>query len=194
MKLVLATRNDHKAARVRRRCWRPTRSGRCPPRLSCRPRPASTFAENALGKARAAAERPGRWSSPTTRGSRPPRSAGVPASYSARFAGEDATDEENLAKLLAGGAAPAARCLCLRDRARRSGRGHPTALRGSLYRHVGGPSHAESGGFGYDPAFVPDDEIRRRQGARWPSSRRPRRARSAIAAVPRALLAEHLGP
>ena len=38
--------------------------------------------------------------SPTTRGSRPPRSAGAPGVRSARYAGEDATDEENLAKLL----------------------------------------------------------------------------------------------
>ena len=31
------------------------------------------------------------------------------------------------------------------------------------------PSRAATGGFGYDPAFVPDDDARR--AARWPSCR-----------------------
>ena len=81
---------------------------------------------------------------------------GVPGVRSARFAGEDATDEENLAKLL--GEAPA---------------GSPLAYVCALV--LAGPDgeilHAVEGrctgtldanprgdgGFGYDPAFVPDD-------------------------------------
>jgi XTP/dITP diphosphohydrolase len=74
---------------------------------------------------------------------------------SARFAGEHATDEENLAKLLA--EAPAGSALayvCALAYAAPDGTEHLVEGRctGTLAAEPRG-----KGGFGYDPAFVPDD-------------------------------------
>jgi XTP/dITP diphosphohydrolase len=74
---------------------------------------------------------------------------------SARFAGEDATDAENLAKLLA--EAPAGSALqyvCAIAFVAPDGTEHMVEGRctGTLAAQPRG-----SGGFGYDPAFVPDD-------------------------------------
>ena len=83
-----------------RRCWPRTRSIRCPTTSTCRPRPATTFADNALGKARAAAAATGRAAIADDSGIEAAALGGAPGVRSARYAGEDATDEENLAKLL----------------------------------------------------------------------------------------------
>jgi XTP/dITP diphosphohydrolase len=85
---------------------------------------------------------------------------GRPGVRSARFAGEHATDEENLAALLAAlehesdrGVAYAAELVLISpDGARRYARGE---LRGTLAFELRG-----GGGFGYDPAFVPEGETR----------------------------------
>ena len=95
--------------------------------------------------------------SPTTRASRPPPWTARPGSGRRATPASDATDEENLAKLLrevpAGRRHP--RGVRLRDRLRRAGR------RGRVVhgRCEGTLTHEPrgSGGFGYDPAFVPDD-------------------------------------
>ena len=75
---------------------------------------------------------------------------------SARFAGEDATDADNLALLIERappGSALAYVCvIALRRSAHR--RGAP--VRGPLHGHDGAAPRG-SGGFGYDPVFVPDD-------------------------------------
>ena len=74
---------------------------------------------------------------------------------SARFAGEDATDEENLAKLLREAPAGSALALRVRDRLRR-----PRRRAASFEGRCTGTLAAEprgDGGFGYDPAFLPDD-------------------------------------
>ena len=98
--LVLATRNAHKLIEIAR-LLEPagSRSSRCPTTSSCRPRTASTFADNALVKAQAAAAQTGRPRSPTTRGSRPPRSVACPGAFGA-IRRPDATDEQNLEKLV----------------------------------------------------------------------------------------------
>ena len=82
---------------------------------------------------------------------------GAPGVRSARFAGEDATDEQNLARLLREAPAGSAPGLRVRDRARRS-----RARRRSASSRAAAPARCAarprgSGGFGYDPAFVPDD-------------------------------------
>ena len=79
---------------------------------------------------------------------------GRPGVRSARFAGEDATDEENLAKLLreapAGSAVAYVCVVAYVDGAReRLFEGRCT---GTLAAEPRG-----HGGFGYDPAFIPDD-------------------------------------
>ena len=56
------------------------------------------------------------------------------------------------------------------------------ALRGPLRRARWRPSRAATGGFGYDPVFVPDDERHGRTMAELPT---PRRTRSATAGGPR---------
>ena len=67
---------------------------------SCRPRTGETFAENALPKARAAASATGRAAIADDSGIEARALAGAPGVYSARYAGPDATDAENLAKLM----------------------------------------------------------------------------------------------
>lgn len=60
----------------------------------------TTFAENAILKARAAAEHTGRWAMADDSGLEVDALDGQPGVYSARFAGPDATDGENNDKLL----------------------------------------------------------------------------------------------
>jgi XTP/dITP diphosphohydrolase len=79
---------------------------------------------------------------------------GAPGVRSARYAGEDASDEENLAKLLREApAGSAARYVCViayvDGAEERLFEGECT---GTLAAEPRG-----SGGFGYDPAFLPDD-------------------------------------
>ena len=75
---------------------------------------------------------------------------------SARYAGEHATDEENLAKLLreapAGSALAYVCALAYVDRRRRREQVFEGRCSGTLAAEPRG-----DGGFGYDPAFVPDD-------------------------------------
>ena len=108
------------------------------------------------GARRGGRDRPAR-RSPTTRASRPRRSAARPGVWSARYAGEDATDEENLAKLLREVPPDG-------DRAWRTCARSPTSSPAGARRSCTAAararsptSRAASGGFGYDPAFVPDD-------------------------------------
>src|SRR6185437_7281790 len=64
------------------------------------PETGETFAENAFGKARAAAEATGMPSVADDSGIEASALGGMPGVRSARYAGENATDEENLSKLL----------------------------------------------------------------------------------------------
>src|SRR3954471_9449508 len=75
--------------------------GRCAPQdVVLPPETGATFAENALVKARAAAAATGGPAIADDSGIEADALGGRPGVRSARFAGEDATDEENLAKLL----------------------------------------------------------------------------------------------
>jgi XTP/dITP diphosphohydrolase len=111
---------------------------------------------------------------------------GAPGVRSARFAGEDATDEENLAKLVreapAGSGLTYVCALALVDPgagAERVFHGRCTGTRAAEPRGTGG--------FGYDPAFVPDDLPGDRTMAEVAPRRRP--AWATAAAPARALLA-----
>ncbi len=81
---------------------------------------------------------------------------GAPGVRSARYAGEHASDEENLAKLLreapAGSALEYVCALAYVDPRRRRG----ARVRGPLHGHLAASTRG-AGGFGYDPAFLPDD-------------------------------------
>ena len=72
-----------------------------PEEVDLPPEDGDTFAANALGKARAAAGATGRISIADDSGIEAAALGGRPGVRSARYAGEDATDEQNLAKLLA---------------------------------------------------------------------------------------------
>ena len=91
--LLVATRNEHKLRELRELL----------PGVELDPLPPEeweSFAENALGKARVAHVATGRPAIADDSGIEAHGLDGRPGIRSARYAGEDATDEENLAKLL----------------------------------------------------------------------------------------------
>ena len=154
MRLVLATRNDHKVRELDR-MMDGVGIDALPPGVALPPEDGATFAENALGKARAAAVALGHAAIADDSGVESEALGGAPGIYSARFAGPDATDGENLAKLRA--EAPAGsplRYVCVMAYATPDGdeRTFTGTCEGTLSAEARG-----SGGFGYDPAFLPAD-------------------------------------
>jgi non-canonical purine NTP pyrophosphatase (RdgB/HAM1 family) len=156
MRLVLATRNAHKLRELEP-LMRPHELVPLPEDVELPPETGETFAENALAKARAAAAATGLAAVADDSGIAAAALNGGPGVRSARFAGEHATDEENLAKLLrevpAGGDRRVA-YVCALAFADPSGEEHVVEGRceGTLAMEPRG-----TGGFGYDPAFLPDD-------------------------------------
>ena len=157
MRLVLATRNPHKVRELEA-LLAPHEVLPLPDDVELPPETGDTFAGNALIKAQRgrAAPRACR-RSPTTPASRRPRSAARPGCARRATPASGRRDEENLAKLLARGAGRrrSARALRLRPRLRRRAGGEHLfegVCDGTLAHDPRG-----SGGFGYDPAFVPDD-------------------------------------
>jgi len=154
VKLVLATRNAHKA-REFATLLDPHEIVALPEDVALPPENGDTFAANALTKARAAAAALGMPAIADDSGIEAAALGGAPGVRSARYAGEDATDEQNLARLL-----------------REAPTGSPLAYVCALaYVDAGGGEQLfegrctgtlaadprGDGGFGYDPAFVPDD-------------------------------------
>jgi XTP/dITP diphosphohydrolase len=156
MRLVLATRNAHKAEEFAS-LLAPHEVVPLPDAVVLPPETGTTFAENALGKARAAAAALDAVVIADDSGIESAALGGRPGVYSARFAGEDATDEENLAKLLAdapAGSALAYVCvIALVDPAAGTEELFEGRCTGVLTDDPRGTN-----GFGYDPAFVPDDD------------------------------------
>ncbi len=154
MRLVLATRNAHKA-REFAGLLAPHDVLSLPPDVTLPPETGDTFAANALDKARTAARATGLAAIGDDSGIESGALDGAPGVRSARFAGEHASDEENLAKLLR--EAPAGSALayvCALAYVDAGGREHVVEGRctGTLAAAPRG-----DGGFGYDPAFLPDD-------------------------------------
>jgi len=154
MRLVLATRNDNKLRELGRVmigvALEPLPEG-----VALPPEDGATFAANALGKAHAAAAALGRAAIADDSGIEAKALGGAPGILSARFAGPGATDAANLAKLRAN--APAGsrlRYVCVMAYAEPGGeeRTFEGVCGGTLADEERG-----SGGFGYDPAFLPDD-------------------------------------
>jgi XTP/dITP diphosphohydrolase len=156
MRLVLATRNDHKLRELAE-LMRPIELDPLPEEVTLPPETGTTFADNALGKARAAAAATGRTTIADDSGIQAAALGGGPGVWSARFAGEHATDEENLAKLLREvppDGDTRVTYLCAIAYVEPGGREEVVHGRceGRLTHEPRG-----TGGFGYDPAFVPDD-------------------------------------
>jgi XTP/dITP diphosphohydrolase len=156
VRFVLATRNAHKLRELGA-LLSPHELEPLPGDVELPPETGATFAENALMKAAGAAEATGRPALADDSGIVVEALGGEPGIYSARYAGEGATDEQNLAKLLEQ----------LRGRSDRRAAyvcaialvapGSPPELFEARCDGVVIDDPRGSGGFGYDPAFVPDD-------------------------------------
>jgi XTP/dITP diphosphohydrolase len=166
-RLLLATRNEHKR-REFARLLPGVQVDALPDEVALPPEDGDSFAANALGKARAAAAATGRVSIADDSGIEARALDGAPGVRSARYAGEGASDAENLAKLLA--QAPAGSELeyvCAlayvdpgaNTGASESGGGGAGEERLFEGRWGGRLAHEPRGerGFGYDPAFLPDE-------------------------------------
>ena len=166
--LILASGNAHKLRELAA-LLRPHELEPLPPGVELPPESGATFAENAALKARAAARATGRPAIADDSGIEAAALGGRPGVRSARFAGEGASDEANLAKLLREvppGADARAAYVCVlayaepvtSGAAGGSGAREP-AVRLFAGRCEGRLTHEPrgEGGFGYDPAFVPDD-------------------------------------
>jgi XTP/dITP diphosphohydrolase len=153
--LVLATRNQHKAEEFGV-LLEPWTVKALPDNVDLPPETGTTFAENALGKARAAAAGTGKPSFGDDSGVAAEALDGAPGVRSARFAGEDATDEENLALLrerVPAGSALAYVCaIAYVDPRTRTEHVVEARCTGTMAAEPRG-----EGGFGYDPIFLPDD-------------------------------------
>ncbi|MGZ4132168.1 MAG: RdgB/HAM1 family non-canonical purine NTP pyrophosphatase [Actinomycetota bacterium] len=161
-RIALATRNDHKLRELGQICadwpveWVTVRT-HDPSAFPDVEETGDTYLDNALLKARAVAEALGMPALADDSGIEVDALGGKPGPRSARFAGERATDEQNLKELL------------------RALKGIPSGGRGARYRCLAvlalpgdGDLHSEGvcegalaakprgvGGFGYDPIFVP---------------------------------------
>jgi XTP/dITP diphosphohydrolase len=156
VRLVLATRNPHKLRELEA-LMRPHELDPLPDEIELPPETGTTFAQNALGKARAAAAATGRPAIADDSGIEAAALNGAPGVWSARYAGDHATDEENLAKLLRDVPADGdTRVAYVCAMAFVEPGGAEQVVHG---RCEGRLTHEPrgSGGFGYDPAFVPDD-------------------------------------
>ena len=157
MKLVLATRNDHKL-REFREALPEHEILPLPDEVVLPPETGETFAENALEKARTAHTATGLPSIADDSGIEAAVLDGRPGVRSARYAGEDASDEANLQKLLdevgAAGGDRSVAYVCALVHVADDGREWLFEHRctGQLATEPRG-----TGGFGYDPAFIPDD-------------------------------------
>jgi XTP/dITP diphosphohydrolase len=157
VKLVLASRNAHKLRELQDVLDGSVDLLPLSDDVQLPPETGETFMDNALLKARAAARATGIPAIADDSGIEAAALGGRPGVRSARFAGEHATAEENLAKLL-------------RDVAPEGDRGvayvcalvytTPDGEEQRFEERCTGTLAAEprgSGGFGYDPAFIPDD-------------------------------------
>jgi XTP/dITP diphosphohydrolase len=154
MRLVLATRNEHKL-REFRNLLAPHEIVALPDDVTLPPETGETFEENALDKARAATAATHLPAIADDSGIAASALGGRPGVRSARFAGDGAGDEENLAKLLAevpadGDRGVAYVCALAYVTPDGDERVFTERCEGELAHEPRG-----SGGFGYDPAFVP---------------------------------------
>ena len=154
--LLLATRNAHKLREMQRLLEsvgievEPLPDG-----VELPPEDGTTFADNALPKARTAAAATGRPAIADDSGIEAAVLNGGPGVQSARYAGDGATDEQNLEKFVAEVPSDSRlRYVCALAYVNPE-TGEERVFfgdcRGRMARAAAG-----SGGFGYDPVFVPD--------------------------------------
>ncbi len=155
--MILATGNRHKLAEMRE-LLPDVELEALPEGFEMPPEDGDSFEANALIKARAVHGATGRQVVADDSGIEAEDLGGAPGIYSARYAGIGVGDEVNLAKLLrevdAAGGNRRAAYVCALALIDADGTEHVFEARceGRLLDERRG-----SGGFGYDPAFVPDD-------------------------------------
>ncbi len=154
--LILATRNRHKLREFERLLAPAAIAVQgLPAWVELPPEVGSTFAANALPKARAAAAQTGRPALADDSGIEAEALSGRPGVLSARYAGPNATDEENLAKLeREAGAGSGLRYVCALAYVDPTG-GVEEVFCGDCPGRLAGERRGERG-FGYDPVFLPD--------------------------------------
>ncbi|MGP8034340.1 MAG: RdgB/HAM1 family non-canonical purine NTP pyrophosphatase [Steroidobacteraceae bacterium] len=128
------------------------------------PETGSTFLDNALLKARHAAREAQLPALADDSGLEVDALDGRPGVWSARYAGEGASDAANLARLLeelanVAAAGRGARYQCVLAWVRTPDDPAPVIARGIWEGHIARAPRG-TGGFGYDPAFVPQGETR----------------------------------
>ncbi len=154
---ILATGNRHKLAEMRE-LLPGIELESLPAGFELPPETGDSFDANALIKARAAHAATGAATIADDSGIEAEDLGGAPGIYSARYAGPGASDEVNLAKLLrevdAAGGERRAAYVCVLALIDADGAEHlfEASCGGVLLDEPRG-----TGGFGYDPAFVPDD-------------------------------------
>jgi XTP/dITP diphosphohydrolase len=157
MEIVLGSRNAHKLRELR--CLlAPLAIEPLPDAVDLPPETGASFAENARVKARATAAATLRPALGEDSGIAVRALGGEPGIRSARYAGPDATDKQNLQKLLRRAEDledRSAQYVCALAFADPDGEVKVFEARceGRLAREPSG-----SGGFGYDPIFIPADE------------------------------------
>ena len=160
MRLLLATHNEHKRrelARLLDGC----EVELLPDAVTLPPEDGETFAENALGKARAAAGATGAVTIADDSGIEARALGGAPGVRSARYAGDNASDSDNNQKLLAAlknipDERRAARFVSVMVYLRNAEDTTPVIAQGS-WRGTILHNPRGANGFGYDPLFfVPD--------------------------------------
>ncbi|HTX32027.1 MAG TPA: RdgB/HAM1 family non-canonical purine NTP pyrophosphatase [Solirubrobacteraceae bacterium] len=155
--LVLGTRNSHKVREVARLL---APAGitvvPLPEGIELPPETGDTFEANALPKARTAAAATGQPAIADDSGIEAEALGGAPGVRSARYAGPGANDERNLEKLIReappGSGLRYVCALASVDPARREERVFFGYCQGRM-----APARRGSGGFGYDPVFLPDE-------------------------------------
>jgi XTP/dITP diphosphohydrolase len=194
MRLVLVSGNAHKLRELRDALPSWEVVGWDGPELP--PETGDTFLANARGKAefgRAAGD-PDAWVAGEDSGIEVDGLGGAPGVYSARYAGEGATDAQNVEKLLRELGPAEADARRARYRATivaLAPDGAETVAEGVLEGRVA-TAPAGEGGFGYDPVFVPAGESRTvaELGDAWKAAH-SHRARAARALAAR--LGAHAG-
>lgn len=156
LSVVVATRNEHKLEELRE-ILEDCVLEPLPAEVQLPPEDGSTFAENALTKARAAHAATGKAAIGDDSGIEARALGGRPGIYSARFAGHDATDRENLDLLLRQLEAEDDRSVafvCVIAFVDADGN---ESIHEGRWTGVAAPEPKGSNGFGYDPIFLPDD-------------------------------------
>ena len=157
MRLLLGSRNRHKLLELSQ-LLEPHELVPLPDTVTLPPEVGTTFADNALEKARATALATGALSLGEDSGIVVPVLGGAPGIRSARFAGDEATDEQNLQKLLNETAdAVDRRAAYVCALAAVAPDGEQALFEGRCEGRLA-LSPRGDGGFGYDPIFLPDEE------------------------------------